>query len=238
MLDDGEKLVPGFKQARALRVWTGVRPLFEDRKDGDAAPRATSRARTRCSTTASATASSGFLTITGGKLTTYRLMARTPSTRSAGSWARTGRARRTTEPLPGSESGEYLHINERLARREETLHDDQLDLRVRADPALAPRGQRARRGSFEPRRHAAAAAARAWARARAASASTARPGSCTASTASTAREATSVAAELPARALEGRVADPLRRPGAPGPPRRLDLPGRPRRGSPAVMRPS
>ena len=35
MLDDGEKLVPGFKQSRALRVWTGVRPLFEDRKGGD-----------------------------------------------------------------------------------------------------------------------------------------------------------------------------------------------------------
>ena len=33
MLEDGEKLVPGFKQARALRVWTGVRPLFEDRKE-------------------------------------------------------------------------------------------------------------------------------------------------------------------------------------------------------------
>ena len=32
MLDDGEKLVPGFRQARAMRVWTGVRPLFEDAK--------------------------------------------------------------------------------------------------------------------------------------------------------------------------------------------------------------
>ena len=30
MLDDGERLVPGFRQARALRVWPGVRPLFED----------------------------------------------------------------------------------------------------------------------------------------------------------------------------------------------------------------
>ena len=30
MLDDGEKLVPGFRKARALRVWAGVRPLFKD----------------------------------------------------------------------------------------------------------------------------------------------------------------------------------------------------------------
>ncbi len=33
MLDEGEKLVPGFQRSRALRVWTGVRPLFEDAKE-------------------------------------------------------------------------------------------------------------------------------------------------------------------------------------------------------------
>ena len=32
MLDDGERLVPGFREARALRVWAGVRPLFQDEK--------------------------------------------------------------------------------------------------------------------------------------------------------------------------------------------------------------
>src|SRR3954471_16164060 len=32
MLDDGERLVPGLKQARAMRVWAGVRPLFQDEK--------------------------------------------------------------------------------------------------------------------------------------------------------------------------------------------------------------
>ena len=55
MLDDGERLVPGFRAHRALRVWAGVRPLFDDEKAGGR--RATSRAHTRCSTTASATAS-------------------------------------------------------------------------------------------------------------------------------------------------------------------------------------
>ena len=55
MLDDGERLVPGFRHARALRVWAGVRPLFQDAKASRLA-RATSRARTRCSTTTSATA--------------------------------------------------------------------------------------------------------------------------------------------------------------------------------------
>ena len=32
MLDDGERLVPGFREARAMRVWAGVRPLFQDEK--------------------------------------------------------------------------------------------------------------------------------------------------------------------------------------------------------------
>ena len=44
MLDDGEKLVPGFRQARALRVWTGVRPLFEDTKAADTDTRDVTRA--------------------------------------------------------------------------------------------------------------------------------------------------------------------------------------------------
>ena len=35
MLDDGERLVPGFREARALRVWAGVRPLFQDAKAGE-----------------------------------------------------------------------------------------------------------------------------------------------------------------------------------------------------------
>src|ERR671925_1048087 len=37
MLDDGERLVPGFREARALRVWAGARPLFQDEKSGPAA---------------------------------------------------------------------------------------------------------------------------------------------------------------------------------------------------------
>ncbi len=30
MMDEGEKMVPGFSQARALRAWAGVRPLYEE----------------------------------------------------------------------------------------------------------------------------------------------------------------------------------------------------------------
>ena len=74
MLDDGEKLVPGFRQARALRVWTGVRPLFEDAKASDTDTRDVTRAHAMLDH-AERDGVSGFVTITGGKLTTFRLMA-------------------------------------------------------------------------------------------------------------------------------------------------------------------
>ena len=57
MLDAGERLVPGFRQARALHVWAGVAPALPGRaKASGAVERATSAARTRWSTTTSATA--------------------------------------------------------------------------------------------------------------------------------------------------------------------------------------
>ena len=52
----------------------------------------------------------------------------------------------------------------------------------------------------------------------------------------TGEQANGALLQLPAGALEGHVADPLRRPAAPGAAGRLDLPGRPRRGAPAVVR--
>jgi glycerol-3-phosphate dehydrogenase len=126
MLEDGERLVPGFKQARALRVWTGVRPLFEDRKDGGASA-------TRDVTRAHALLDhrerdgvKGFLTITGGKLTTYRLMAKDTVDAACRQLDRAGPCTTATEQLPGSEAGGYYRIGDRLERREKTLHDDQL----------------------------------------------------------------------------------------------------------------
>jgi glycerol-3-phosphate dehydrogenase len=126
MLDDGERLVPGFKSARALRVWTGVRPLFEDRKDGEAT-------ETRDVTRAHALLDhrdrdgvSGFFTITGGKLTTYRLMAQDAVDAVCRQLGHDRPSSTASEPLPGSEDGDHLHVGDRLERREDTLLEDQL----------------------------------------------------------------------------------------------------------------
>jgi glycerol-3-phosphate dehydrogenase len=72
MLREGEKLVPGFSQARALRAWAGVRPLYEEGKsiEGREAKRtfAVLDHATRDGV-------GGLVTVVGGKFTTYRLMA-------------------------------------------------------------------------------------------------------------------------------------------------------------------
>jgi glycerol-3-phosphate dehydrogenase len=149
MLDDGEKLVPGFKQARALRVWTGVRPLFEDRKGGD-------NGSTRDVTRAHALLDhrerdglGGFLTITGGKLTTYRLMAQDTVDAVCRQLGEGRQCTTDVQPLPGSESGDYLDINERLRRREETLLDDQLVCECELIPRSRLEDSLRRRGSFD-----------------------------------------------------------------------------------------
>ena len=78
MLDAGEVIVPGFRQARALHAWSGSRPLFKDERasEGGGDTRHMSRGLALVDHLRR-DGVSGFLTITGGKLTTYRLMAET-----------------------------------------------------------------------------------------------------------------------------------------------------------------
>jgi glycerol-3-phosphate dehydrogenase len=72
MLDEGEKMVPGFSQARALRAWAGVRPLYEE---GGAAEGRDAKRTFAVLDHARRDGVDGLLTVVGGKFTTYRLMA-------------------------------------------------------------------------------------------------------------------------------------------------------------------
>jgi glycerol-3-phosphate dehydrogenase len=127
MLDDGERLVPGFRDARALRVWAGVRPLWQDEKAGPAA--ADTRDVSRTHAVVDHSARDGverLLTMSGGKLTTLRLMAQDivdAMCRQLGE----ERPCRTHETCPpGNEEGELYSLGSRLRRREATLQDEQL----------------------------------------------------------------------------------------------------------------
>jgi glycerol-3-phosphate dehydrogenase len=124
MLDDGERLVPGFRQARAMRVWAGVRPLFQDAK-----ATGSSRDVTRAHTLLDhyeRDGVHGFLTITGGKLTTMRLMARDIVDAMCAQLGDDRPCTTDTVVLPGSEDLEPYHIGERLKAKEDHLLDDQL----------------------------------------------------------------------------------------------------------------
>lgn len=125
MLDEGEKLVPGFREARALRAWAGARPLFEDTKESDVPTRDVTRAHALLDH-AERDGVRGFVTITGGKLTTFRLMAQDTVNAVCRHLGETRPCLTATEPLPGSESGQHYRLGERLARKESHLIDEQL----------------------------------------------------------------------------------------------------------------
>ena len=125
MLDDGEKLVPGFRRQRALRVWTGVRPLFEDAKADDTETRDVTRAHALLDH-AKRDGVNRFVTITGGKLTTCRLMAEETVDAVCKQLGEERPCTTRTEPLPGSEERRHYRLGDRLEAKEERLTDDQL----------------------------------------------------------------------------------------------------------------
>jgi glycerol-3-phosphate dehydrogenase len=147
MLDDGERLVPGFRRARALRVWAGVRPLFQDTRAGTVKDtRDVSRThgvvdhRER-------DGMDGLLTMSGGKLTTLRLMAQD----IVDAMCRQMGVQRPCETAhrrpPGNEDGDAYRIGSRLARREETLLDEPLICECELIGRSALEGAMRRRGS-------------------------------------------------------------------------------------------
>ena len=111
MLDEGEKLVPGFREARALRVWAGARPLFSAEEVADTREVSRSHAlidhRERDDV-------EGIVTITGGKTTTFRLMAEVAVDAACAQLGVDRPCRTHEEPLPGSEDGRFYVLGERL----------------------------------------------------------------------------------------------------------------------------
>ncbi len=127
MLDDGERLVPGFRQARALRVWAGVRPLFQDEKSGPAAADTRDVSRTHAVVDhAERDGINGLLTMSGGKLTTLRLMAQDIVDAMCRQLGEDRPCTTATVQPPGNEDGDAYQVGSRLAGREATLLDEPL----------------------------------------------------------------------------------------------------------------
>lgn len=112
LMSEGAKLAPSLAHTRILRAYAGVRPLVAS--DDDPSGRSISRGIV-CLDHATRDGLEGFITITGGKLMTYRLMAE---------WATDLAMRKLGEsdpgcvtadkPLPGSEPAEVKKEKKRL----------------------------------------------------------------------------------------------------------------------------
>lgn len=127
MLDDGERLVPGLREARALRVWAGARPLFQDDKAGEATADTRDVSRTHAVVDhAQRDGVTRLLTMSGGKLTTMRLMAQDLVDAMCRQLGEDRPCRTEHERPPGNEDGRHLLLGDRLRRREATLQDEQL----------------------------------------------------------------------------------------------------------------
>ena len=74
MLDAGEAMIPGFRKARAVHAWAGARPLIKDSRVSATDTRHMARGMSIIDHN-TRDGVYGMLTIAGGKLTTYRLMA-------------------------------------------------------------------------------------------------------------------------------------------------------------------
>ena len=115
MLDEGDKLVPGISKARVLRTWAGVRPLYQEGFSGQ------SRDATRALTLLDhlkRDGVAGFLTITGGKWTTFRLMAETTMDMACQQLGVERPCKTADTVVPGIEQGHYW-LGHRLHEVEE-----------------------------------------------------------------------------------------------------------------------
>jgi len=115
LLAEGDKLIPGISQARVVRAWAGVRPLYQESYTG--ASRDATRAFTLLDHKARDGAS-GFLTIIGGKWTTFRLMAEKTLDKACEQLGVRKPCITATTPVPGVEQGHYW-LGHRLHEVEE-----------------------------------------------------------------------------------------------------------------------
>jgi len=114
LLREGIKIAPSLAYTRILRAYAGVRPLIA--ADNDPSGRSISRGIV-CMDHAERDGVEGFITISGGKLMTYRLMAEWATDMACRKLGVSAECRTASEYLPGSEDGETVDERRRYGRR-------------------------------------------------------------------------------------------------------------------------
>jgi len=102
IISEGEKMIPSLKRCRYVRAYSGVRPLVSMGSDDD---RAVSRGFTLIDHEQDNV--DNFVTITGGKLSTYRLMAEKTSDLICQKQGIFSECRTKVIALPSTKSGEW-----------------------------------------------------------------------------------------------------------------------------------
>jgi len=103
IVDDARAMIPILDTTRYIRAYAGVRPLVLSGDGGDA--RSVSRGFSLIDHAADSV--DNFVTITGGKLTTYRMMAERTADMVCAKLGVTAPCLTTTEPLPASTMGRW-----------------------------------------------------------------------------------------------------------------------------------
>ena len=161
LLAEGEKLIPRFREFRVLRAWAGVRPLFQDRpsppgplsrserfaqRTGEGEPpdsRLMSRAHSVLDH-AARDGVEGFISVVGGKFTTFRLMAE-ETVNLAGRKLGTERKCLTAETPIDSPGKKFHTLGQRLGEIEsgdkgEIVCECELVTRAQVEAALRQSG--------------------------------------------------------------------------------------------------
>lgn len=111
LLREGCALCPSLADTRILRAYAGVRPLVAD--DSDPSGRSISRGIV-CLDHESRDGVKGFVSITGGKLMTYRLMAELATDAVCRKLGVSQACATATTPLPGSADGRIEAVSKRF----------------------------------------------------------------------------------------------------------------------------
>jgi len=118
LLADGERLVPGLSGARILRAYAGSRPLYDTQELEGVAHHGESREISRAHHVidhGTRDGVGGFWSIVGGKLTTYRLMARDVVDQVAGALDVAAPCRTADEPVSEPAGRSSYWLGDRLA---------------------------------------------------------------------------------------------------------------------------
>ena len=119
LLTEGAKLSPRLSDTRILRAYAGVRPLVS--ADNDPTGRNISRGIV-CLDHESRDGIKGFISITGGKLMTYRLMAEQATDLVCRKLNIQKACQTAVTPLPGSEGGNIEEVSKSLWAHPDTVH--------------------------------------------------------------------------------------------------------------------